>query len=38
MVGEKDAINHLIDQAKIMNDTMGLGLNEDDLKAEEIQK
>jgi hypothetical protein len=38
MVGEKDAINHLIDQAKIMNDTMGLGLTKNDLNAEEIKK
>ncbi len=38
MVGEQNAINHLLDQAKIMNQTMELGLTEDDLKYEEIQK
>lgn len=38
MVGEQNAINHLIDQAKIMNQTMELGLTDDDLKYEEIQK
>lgn len=38
MVGEQDAINHLLDQAKIMNQTMELGLTDDNLKYEEIQK
>lgn len=38
MVGEKDAIKHLLEQAKLLNETMKLGLSEDDLKEEEIKK